>query len=64
MAHLNHKGPEEKGPKTGRKLGLCKKKPEESSDFKPVQGMGMRKHSQNFRLTGKGRRMHANENGL
>ena len=28
MAHLNHKGPEEKGSGTGRKLGLCNKHPE------------------------------------
>lgn len=24
MAHLNHRGPEEKGPGTGRRLGKCK----------------------------------------
>lgn len=28
MAHLNHKGPEEKGALTGKKLGLCNKHPE------------------------------------
>lgn len=29
MAHLNHKGPENKGSKTGRMLGLCSKTREE-----------------------------------
>jgi hypothetical protein len=29
MAHLNHMGPEEKGPKTGRMLGKCHKVEEE-----------------------------------
>ena len=43
MAHLNHKGPEEKGPKTGRKLGLCKKQPGETTDFELGQGMGLKR---------------------
>ena len=45
MAHLNHRGPEEKGPKTGRKLGLCKKKPGETTDYKMGQGMGLKRRS-------------------
>lgn len=31
MAHLNHKGPDESGPKTGRKLGTCKKNESEKT---------------------------------
>ena len=31
MAHLNHKGPDEKGSRTGRKLGLCKKNSSEKT---------------------------------
>jgi hypothetical protein len=61
MAHLNHMGPEDKGPKTGRKLGLCKKKPEELTEFEHGQGMGSKRHSESFHHRGRGRRSHANE---
>jgi hypothetical protein len=61
MAHLNHKGPEEKGPKTGRKLGLCKKLPGETSDFEPGRGMGKNRHTESIRHNRKGRRMQANK---
>ncbi|MBN1952497.1 MAG: DUF5320 family protein [Bacteroidales bacterium] len=43
MAHLNYKGPEEKGPKTGRMLGKCKKTKEEgerSPNYELGKGMG------------------------
>ena len=40
MAHLNHRGPDEKGPKTGRKLGLCNKSGNETINYKLGQGMG------------------------
>ncbi len=56
MAHLNHKGPEEKGPGTGRKLGLCKKK----TDSQPIidgatlgVGEGKKRHSKNCKSNGK-----------
>lgn len=41
MAHLDHMGPENKGPKTGRKLGKCKK--DEKSEFEFGVGMGMKR---------------------
>ena len=33
MPQMNGTGPEGRGPKTGRKLGKCKKNPEEESSF-------------------------------
>jgi hypothetical protein len=61
MAHLNHMGPEEKGPKTGRKLGLCKKRPGETSDFEPGLGMGKKRYDEGFHHRGRGRRIQANK---
>lgn len=46
MSCLNHKGPEEKGPRTGRKLGLCNKNKEQMAG-NMGQGMGMRRKSGN-----------------
>lgn len=37
MPGLNHKGPEENGPKTGRKLGKCKKT---ESELKQISESG------------------------
>jgi len=44
MAALDHKGPEGKGPKSGRKLGLCKKEPDEHIEFNYGRGMGKYRH--------------------
>lgn len=56
MPHLDHTGPDGKGPKTGRKLGLCRKT---ESDFNESgiagKGRGLRKHSGGGR--GKGKRI-------
>ncbi len=59
MAHLDHKGPEGKGPKTGRKLGLCKKEPNEKNEY--GLGNGMCKHRKNPAQInkGKGKRLQA-----
>jgi hypothetical protein len=46
MAHLNHRGPEEKGPKTGRMLGNCHKTAEEqakSDKHRLGKGLGRRR---------------------
>ncbi|MDA3930232.1 MAG: DUF5320 family protein [Prolixibacteraceae bacterium] len=43
MSRLNHKGPENEGAKTGRKLGKCKKVQGEETDFQFGQGMGMKR---------------------
>lgn len=46
MAHLNRKGPENKGPKTGRMLGKCYKTSEEqivSAAYPLGKGMGKKK---------------------
>lgn len=56
MPHLNGKGPEVKGPKTGRKLGKCSKTPEEIVTMGTIgQGMGLKRNSGGGQ--GKGRRI-------
>ena len=45
MPQLNGKGPESKGPKTGRGLGLCKKDLEEEDIAKLGLGQGKRRKS-------------------
>lgn len=59
MPHLNHTGPEGKGPKTGRKLGLCKKKDENTSEnqFKLGIGMGKQRKKKDKSYKGKGKRL-------
>lgn len=59
MAHLNHRGPEEKGPKTGRKLGLCKLNDKEKPEFKLGEGMGLHRHHSSGNASGKGKRLKA-----
>ena len=54
MPHLNHTGPEQKGPKTGRKLGKCKDK--EKSEYKLGEGMGLKRNSEE-NCEGKGKRI-------
>jgi len=54
MVHLDHKGPENKGPKTGRKLGKCKK--DENSEFEIGIGMGMKRKAED-NCEGKGKRL-------
>ncbi|MBP7678828.1 MAG: DUF5320 domain-containing protein [Bacteroidales bacterium] len=61
MPHLNHTGPEGKGPKTGRKLGLCHKNEIESEAMGTMgEGMGLRRHSDGGK--GKGRRKKYDQN--
>lgn len=60
MAQLNHKGPNESGSKTGRKLGLCKTKPGDKIHHQIGLGLGLAKHSA-IRCTGKGKRNLANK---
>jgi hypothetical protein len=46
MPHLDHTGPEGKGPKTGRKLGKCKKTQTEQKEIGELgKGQGDRRHS-------------------
>lgn len=58
MPHLDHTGPEGKGPRSGRGLGKCRK-PEESSDdsgeYQLGKGMGMKRKTGGGR--GEGRRL-------
>lgn len=56
MAHLNHRGPEENGPKTGRKLGLCRKTEEEKKSTGEM-GIGMGNHYHHPDATGNGKRI-------
>lgn len=60
MPHLNHSGPEGKGPKTGRKLGYCHKSVEESEYIGELgKGLGKKFHSGGGQ--GKGRRLMNNQ---
>lgn len=63
MAHLNHKGPEDKGPKTGRMLGKCHKTDKEkqiiSKKYNLGKGMGRKKRK--VCAEGKGNRLRASE---
>ncbi len=56
MPQLNGKGPEFKGPKTGRGLGLCKENLKEEDLDKLGKGLGKRRKSGGG--TGKGKRLH------
>lgn len=59
MPHLDNKGPEKLGPKTGRKLGKCKKTKEEFKTGELGIGLGLRRHSGGGK--GKGKRIKYNE---
>lgn len=62
MAHLNHKGPEEKGPKTGRMLGKCDKKGKEITEAEKYEfGRGMGKKNKEGCGKGKGLRLKSSE---
>jgi len=54
MPQINGTGPEGKGPKTGRRLGLCKNG-SSSEQNELGRGLGMRRKSGGG--TGKGRRL-------
>ncbi len=56
MPHLDHKGPEGKGPRTGRGLGLCKGKDDKKNEWPVGRGMGKRRRA-DAEGTGKGRRL-------
>jgi len=58
MPQMNGTGPEGKGPKTGRKLGNCKKTPNEESSFQLGKGMGKRRKSGSGK--GRGKRLKYN----
>lgn len=60
MPHLDHKGPDGSGPKTGRKLGKCKKNETEQTEIgKLGKGQGKRRHSGGGE--GKGKRLKYNK---
>lgn len=58
MPQLDHTGPEGKGPKTGRKLGRCKKTEDEQTDARLGQGQGRQRRGGCGE--GKGRRLNSN----
>lgn len=60
MPKLNHTGPENEGPKTGRNLGICHKTEEEKAEIGELGiGQGKRHHSGGGQ--GKGRRFKYNQ---
>lgn len=52
MPHLDHTGPEGKGPKTGRKLGKCRKTENEKIGILGI-GQGKRRKSGDGKGMGK-----------
>lgn len=61
MPHLNHRGPESKGPKTGRMLGECHKTESELQETGEL-GKGQAKRRNVGGGTGKGKRLQYNTN--
>jgi hypothetical protein len=60
MPHLNHTGPENEGPKTGRKLGKCHKTDDEQILAGELEkGLGKRRLSGGGK--GKGNRLKYNQ---
>jgi len=56
MAHLNHNGPEEKGPRTGRGLGKCRSNNtdvEHKSEYQLGKGLGRNKKNNECQEHGK-----------
>lgn len=62
MPNLNHKGPEGKGPKTGRKLGNCTKSKFDLNQIgEPGIGRGLRRNTQHPGGSGLGKRFRYNQ---
>lgn len=59
MPHLDHTGPKGKGPKTGRKLGKCKKTDSEKSE-QGEYGKGLSLHK-NENCVSEGKRINYNQ---
>ncbi len=58
MPNMNHKGPDGNGPKTGRKLGLCRKTEQELTETGTLgQGEGKKRHADSQCHDGKGKRL-------
>jgi hypothetical protein len=63
MPEMNHTGPEGKGPRTGRKLGKCRKPndvPFDSEEYQLGKGMGLKRKSGGG--IGNGRRLKYRDN--
>ncbi len=56
MPNLNHKGPEGKGSKTGRKLGNCRKTEADLTNTAEL-GKGLGNHYHNPDAVGNGKRI-------
>jgi hypothetical protein len=65
MPGMNHTGPEGRGPRTGRKLGRCRKPNDathDSEEYELGKGIGLKRKSGGG--IGKGRRLQYSENKL
>lgn len=60
MPKLNHTGPINEGPKTGRKLGSCCKTGDEQNNTNEL-GIGLKKRWHSGGGVGKGKRLKYNE---
>lgn len=56
MPHLDYTGPDGDGPKTGRKLGKCKKTEQDVKETVEI-GKGLAKHRHSDKSSGKGKRI-------
>jgi hypothetical protein len=63
MPNLDHNGPENEGPKTGRKLGKCHKTATEIAET-GILGLGMGKRHHSGGGQGKGKRLKYNQTGI
>jgi hypothetical protein len=59
MARMNGTGPENKGSKTGRGLGLCQEVSEQEAGEKLGKGMGLRRNTCGGK--GKGKRLRSGD---
>jgi hypothetical protein len=57
MPHLDNSGPEGKGPRTGRKLGKCRKKDDEAWPMGRGMGKRRRQKDKDGKGEGKGKRL-------
>ena len=59
MPKLDHSGPDGEGPRTGRQLGRCRKKENNTSAGRLGEGMGKKRKTEGCE-EGKGKRLRSN----
>ena len=64
MPQMNGKGPEKKGPATGRGLGRCRKISANESIENLGKGLGLRRNANGGKGKGKGKRLRSGLDSL